>query len=170
MPSGKTHDKINFIFLFVLTFLFMNVFNFFTFGTIGIVLSMCSFIGFYIGTIYLSPDLDVKSKPFYRWKSLKIIWKPYQKIFSHRSIFTHGILIGDFIRIIYLIIWLLPFYFLIKHYLFKNIDELIINFISTQQLFLIFTFLGITLASTFHIVTDLTTTNIKKIKRKIKKL
>ncbi|MNL64807.1 hypothetical protein D3C87_1890580 [compost metagenome] len=33
---------------------------------------------------------------------MQVIWKPYQRMFRHRSRWTHGILVGPLVRILYL--------------------------------------------------------------------
>ncbi|MFP3729043.1 metal-binding protein [Priestia filamentosa] len=100
MPSGKTHNKVNFIFLPVFLIVLM-VIGFTTFKY-----ALFFSIGYLFGTLYLDPDLDIKGKSFKRWGIFNFIWSPYQKIFPHRSIFTHGWLLGDLVRITYLVLWL----------------------------------------------------------------
>ena len=53
------------------------------------------------GGYMFSGDLDIKSREFRRWGYLKFIWIPYQKLFEHRSVFTHGFILGTIIRILY---------------------------------------------------------------------
>lgn len=53
------------------------------------------------GGYMFSGDLDIKSREFRRWGYLKFIWIPYQKLFEHRSVFTHGFILGPIIRILY---------------------------------------------------------------------
>ncbi len=71
---------------------------------IGPLNGLISGIAFTLGGIWLSPDLDIHSKALKRWGILQIIWWPYRKLISHRSIFSHGIIIGTSIRVIYLLI------------------------------------------------------------------
>jgi len=77
-------------------------------------------VGFYLGPLcgimmgisvvfggyFLSPDLDTHSEPYKRWDSLRYIWIPYHKIFSHRSFWTHCPILGSVIRIL----WIAPFW------------------------------------------------------------
>lgn len=65
-------------------------------------------LGHLIGGLLFSPDLDTDSIPYHRWGLFKIIWYPYQRLFKHRSPFTHGIGIGSVIRVVYFIfaLWL----------------------------------------------------------------
>lgn len=96
MSSGKTHDRVNSIFitLLVLVLFFYNLIN---------DVSILYFVlGFMIGTFYLGPDLDLRSNLYYRWGALRFIWHPYQNMLSHRSIWSHFPLISDIIRYIWI--------------------------------------------------------------------
>ncbi len=43
----------------------------------------------FLGGIYLSPDLDIVSRPYKRWGWMRWIWIPYQKFIPHRSPLSH---------------------------------------------------------------------------------
>ena len=94
MPSGKTHDTITLI-LALPTF-------FVVWGTTRSLLlaSMATgamlFSGFMFG-----PDLDILSRQYTRWGVFRFLWLPYRVVFRHRSRWTHGIVFGTLIRIIY---------------------------------------------------------------------
>jgi uncharacterized metal-binding protein len=95
MPSGKNHDRITF---FCLPCLFIASF----------ILTQQSLLTFLVAGSFLfsglmfGPDLDIYSVQFKRWGILRGLWLPYQKLFSHRSFFSHGFIIGTVIRICYL--------------------------------------------------------------------
>jgi len=55
------------------------------------------------------PDLDLFSHQYKRWKKLRYIWLPYQKVIPHRSKWSHGPFIGTIVRLIYLGLWLVIF-------------------------------------------------------------
>lgn len=96
MSSGKTHDRVNSIFitLLVLVLFFYNLIN---------DVSILYFVlGFMVGTFYLGPDLDLRSNLYYRWGALRFIWHPYQNILAHRSVWSHFPLISDIIRYIWI--------------------------------------------------------------------
>jgi uncharacterized metal-binding protein len=77
-------------------------------GTFGVAAWTSFGVGFLIGTLWLSPDLDVKgSNPKRRWGPLRILWMPYAYAFSHRGI-SHGYVIGPLTRVGYLFVLLLP--------------------------------------------------------------
>lgn len=68
-----------------------------------------------IGTLMLSPDLDVfpwRSVCQRRWDRIGIgflnlgwIWEPYRRKISHRDELSHSILLGSIIRVLYLLAW-----------------------------------------------------------------
>ncbi len=63
-----------------------------------------------LGGLYLSPDLDLVSKPYKRWGWLRWIWIPYQKFIPHRSPLSHAPVLGSLIRLAYLALWLSGFW------------------------------------------------------------
>ena len=102
MASGKTHDKITLIFspIVAITFLLLNI-NLFTKNG-AIFLTIIGLASYIFGGFMFSGDLDIKSNEFKRWGKLRFIWVPYQRFFKHRSIFSHGFILGPIIRILYL--------------------------------------------------------------------
>ena len=59
-------------------------------------------MGFLIGGLLLSPDLDTRSNATRRWGVLKLLWWPYRRTLSHRSLFSHSPLLGSSLRLAYL--------------------------------------------------------------------
>lgn len=98
MPSGRTHDRITLWNLPAVTVLSLFV-------TKSSELTLIVSGGFLFSGLMLSPDLDLNSLPFKRWGWLRWIWIPYQKLVRHRSIFSHGLVIGTTLRVIYLACW-----------------------------------------------------------------
>jgi len=47
------------------------------------------------------PDLDTVSTQYSRWRFCRGIWVPYKSFFKHRSRFSHGLIFGALIRVIY---------------------------------------------------------------------
>ena len=95
MPSGKTHDKISIIGIPVILSVPILI-------NLDYFLIIILLISYLFASFMFNGDLDIVSKPYNRWGFLKFIWIPYQTIFSHRSIFTHGIILGTVIRLLYL--------------------------------------------------------------------
>ena len=56
-------------------------------------------LGFLIGGLLLSPDLDTRSNATRRWGVLKLLWWPYRRTLSHRSLFSHSPLLGSGLRL-----------------------------------------------------------------------
>src|SRR3970282_2925088 len=57
--------------------------------------------GFYTGTEFITPDLDIDSAAIKKWGSLKILWLSYRWIFIHRPS-SHNIVYGAVVRILYI--------------------------------------------------------------------
>lgn len=94
MPNGKTHDAITF-FLVAPTFATSWIL------TKDLMASTIITLGMLIGGLMFGPDLDTMSKQYVRWGILKYLWYPYQAFFSHRSRWSHGLLFGTLIRVVY---------------------------------------------------------------------
>jgi uncharacterized metal-binding protein len=62
--------------------------------------------GFLFSGLIFGPDLDLYSFHYKRWGKLRWLWRPYQKVIKHRSIWSHGPIIGTIGRILYLSLWL----------------------------------------------------------------
>ena len=82
----------------------------------GVDISLTAGLAVLVGGYYLSPDLDTYSIPYRRWGILRWWWKPYQKLFRHRSFFTHSPLVGTAVRLA----WLMPFWFWLFRYTEPN--------------------------------------------------
>ena len=94
MPSGKTHDLIT-IFLTAPTFAGAYA------ATSDVWLSTVVSVAFLFGGIMFGPDLDTVSKQYSRWKIFKLLWFPYRTFFKHRSRWSHGLIFGTFLRVVY---------------------------------------------------------------------
>ena len=102
MPSGRTHDRITLWSLPLVAGL--------TFGhTQSSNLTLLVSGSFLVGGLMFGPDLDIYSCQYQRWGWFKFIWLPYQKSLRHRSVWSHGPLIGTALRILYLAIWIAVF-------------------------------------------------------------
>ncbi|MUL36237.1 metal-binding protein [Gloeocapsopsis dulcis] len=99
MPSGRTHDRITLWGLPLITSL-----TFFQTQSGNLTLIMAG--AYLFSGLMFGPDLDLYSRQYQRWGFLRWIWLPYQKVLRHRSIFSHGLLIGTTLRVLYLSVWL----------------------------------------------------------------
>lgn len=73
-------------------------------GLVGVAVAAGAFL---VGGLWLSPDLDTRSRATQRWGPLGWLWWPYRRGLSHRSLFSHSPLIGTAGRLIYLALALL---------------------------------------------------------------
>lgn len=95
MPSGKTHDRLTYMAALPAGLACHGVF-----GTWEAAVALAG--GVLFGGLMFGPDLDVKSVQYHRWGPLRWIWWPYQRMFSHRSTWTHGLVWGLLLRLLYL--------------------------------------------------------------------
>jgi uncharacterized metal-binding protein len=94
MPSGKTHDAIT-LALAVPTFAA-------AWGvTRSLTLAAVATCAMLFGGLMFGPDLDIHSRQYTRWGLFRFLWLPYQLIFRHRSRWSHGIIFGTLIRVVY---------------------------------------------------------------------
>jgi uncharacterized metal-binding protein len=102
-------------------------------------------IGFYIGTDFLTPDLDTESTAIKRLGRLKILFLPYKWTFAHRQS-SHNIVYGAVVRSLYIGLIMLILYYV----LFKSFPSGTVFFSAYILLFLI----GIIIANTLHVLLD----------------
>ncbi|HYY59372.1 MAG TPA: metal-binding protein [Pyrinomonadaceae bacterium] len=94
MPSGKTHDAITTL-LAVPTFVA-------AWGLGGsLALALAATAAMLFGGFMFGPDLDIQSRQYTRWGVFRFLWLPYRMLFKHRSRWSHGIIFGTLIRVIY---------------------------------------------------------------------
>ncbi|MER3435291.1 MAG: metal-binding protein [Leptolyngbya sp. ERB_1_1] len=102
MPSGRTHDSIT---LWSLPIVAVATFGLTQSSNLTLLVSG----GFLFAGLMFGPDLDIYSQQYKRWGILRWIWLPYRRSLRHRSIFSHGAIIGTIGRILYLGIWITLF-------------------------------------------------------------
>ena len=95
MPSGKTHDAIT---LVLAAPLFAGAYA----VTRDAWASAIVTSGFLFGGLLFGPDLDVASKQYSRWMIFRFLWFPYRTFFKHRSRWSHGLIFGTLLRVVYL--------------------------------------------------------------------
>ena len=95
MASGRVHDRA--------TLLVCLPFGLAVWPLLGAKAAVLGGAAFVIGGLWLSPDLDTRSRPLRRWGPLRWIWWPYRQLIPHRSLFSHGPLIGMALRLLWLL-------------------------------------------------------------------
>ncbi len=114
MSSGKVHDWVTVLSLGPL-------FAATRFGLHWDLAAALTFTaGAAIGGLLLSPDLDTRSRPFYRWGPLRFIWWPYQWAIRHRSSLSHGLVVAPLLRLLYLSAVLTLAYFALSQYFHRQ--------------------------------------------------
>ena len=94
MASGRAHDRA--------TWLLALPFGLLWWPWQGAGGALSAGLGFLIGGLWLSPDLDTPSNPSRRWGPLRCLWWPYRRLLSHRSLLSHSPLLGSAGRLLYL--------------------------------------------------------------------
>jgi uncharacterized metal-binding protein len=97
MPNGRTHDFITIVTGAAGTPLALNSGLPDMGPTNALVL-----IGSYLASgLLFSPDLDLRSVSYRRWRLLRFIWIPYQRMVPHRSWISHSLVMGPLLRVLY---------------------------------------------------------------------
>jgi uncharacterized metal-binding protein len=141
MPGYNTHRIFNYIIFIAIAFILYSE-NIFTLSP-GILLAIC--LGFYIGTEFVTPDLDVNSAAYKRWGRLKILMLPYKWLFKHRET-SHNIFYGAIVRIMYISVIILGFYYL----LFKSLP----TELDLSPFYGVIFLIGIISANALHVILD----------------
>jgi uncharacterized metal-binding protein len=94
MPKGHTHDAITFLLAVPAAAAVYAV-------TKDVTPTLTIALAFVFGGLMFGPDLDTVSRQYSRWSVLRFLWFPYRRFFRHRSRFSHGLVFGALIRVIY---------------------------------------------------------------------
>jgi uncharacterized metal-binding protein len=173
MPNADTHDRITYVFA-PITFV----------GAEWLwqapVLAIIATGAMLFAGLMFGPDLDLHSRPYRRWGPLRFIWKPYQVALEHRSVFSHGPVLGTLVRLIYflavftflgsLVLYLQQRYLYgaqttwHEQYLLLR-DEVLRVWHSANRQYLVAGFAGLCFGAFTHTAADLTWSTLKKLKR-----
>ena len=141
MPDYNTHRVFNYLVFLVISVLLFKLQVVITDMKLFLALG----IGFYIGTDFITPDLDIESTAIKRWGRLKFIWLPYKWLFKHGQS-SHNILYGAIVRVVYFSIIILGVYYL----LFRSLPPE--TMFSSVYVFIFL--IGIITANALHIILD----------------
>lgn len=92
MPGGKVHFWAGMVALIPAA---AAVAGWYYTGPLAVAVALPGYI---VGTIWLSPDLDLVSQPYMAWGPLRMIWWPYMMLVPHRSWLSHGPVVGTLAR------------------------------------------------------------------------
>lgn len=138
MPNFRSHHIVNNLAIIAIAYILLSD------KYINIIEFIIFFVGFTIGTDYLSPDLDTKSTPYRR---NKVLFFPYKYLSKHRRL--NHTFVGTFFMLLYISILVIILALLTSQL------ELLTNFaynisIKTYMLFIG----GILSANILHIIID----------------
>lgn len=153
MAKSKTHDNLIYLTTPLIVIGSTYVSQFLSVNQ-NIYIPLMTFM-YIAGGLYLSPDLDIVSTPYNRWHFLKFIWLPYQKWITHRSIFSHGLIIGTIIRLLYLSFIIGVLAAAISYNTILSFYLNLYNFLSKHYVYSLSSFIFIELSSICHIIADL---------------
>lgn len=142
MPSYNSHRRFNYAVIIIIAALFFFRKIYFFDLTQVIVLGA----GFFAGTDFITPDLDIESKAIKRWGPFKVIWFPYMVLFKHGQS-SHNIIYGAVVRLLYIGLIILGVYYLLFRALPSGMAFLPFDYV------LIFIG-GIILANALHVMLD----------------
>ena len=94
MPNGKTHDALTFLLVAPVAAISYVL-------TTDVSITVVVTSAFVFGGLMFGPDLDTVSCQYSRWFFLRFLWFPYRSFFKHRSRFSHGLIFGALIRVVY---------------------------------------------------------------------
>lgn len=112
MPGAQTHDMITLVSGVVLAPVWWLASPDHALSTV-----LTITVAHLVSGLAFSCDLDVNSIEYKRWGPLRIIWWPYQKMVFHRSVLSHGLVIGPLFRlayfclVVYGLLWLVLTFF-----------------------------------------------------------
>jgi uncharacterized metal-binding protein len=173
MPSGRTHDRI-------------------TWWTFPLTLGgtwwlsgrwdVTSAVGasYLFSGLMFGPDLDTRSVQIRRWGLLRWIWWPYRRFVPHRSRLSHGVLVGTFLRLVYLTVVFCVLAALIAYGLQQYGGVSLAREIEatyptlTQQTahwqwrFILWILLGLELGAISHIIADTLVSAVKRQRKRFK--
>jgi uncharacterized metal-binding protein len=141
MPGYNTHRIFNYL-IFIAVVLSLYSFGILHLSPIQL---FAIGLGFYIGTEFVTPDLDTDSSAYKRWGRLRILVLPYKWLFKHRQS-SHNIFYGAIVRILYISAIIAIFYYLIfKSFSLENI---------LFPVYIIIFLGGIIAANALHVILD----------------
>ncbi len=143
MPGYNTHRRFNYAVFIIIAavfyfrdLIFFDVVQFFLLGA-----------GFFAGTEFITPDLDIESRAIKKWGAFSVLWLPYRLLFKHGKS-SHNIVYGAVVRLLYIGIIIIGVYYLLFRALPSNMIFLPFDYV------LIF-IAGIMIANALHVMLDM---------------
>ena len=147
MPGYNTHRRFNYSVLVIIAALFYFR-HLILFDPVQLLVLGA---GFYAGTEFITPDLDIESRAIKRWGALRTLWLPYKLLFTHGKS-SHNIVYGAVVRLPYISLIILGVYFLI----FRALPSNMISNVMILPFDILLIFLtGIIISNALHVMLDM---------------
>jgi len=150
MADGKTHDAITYFTCIPLCLLANFLF--------GVNIAIVFTLAYVFSGLAFNGDLDIESKPYFRWGLLRFIWIPYRR-FGHRSKWTHGFLRGTLTRLLWVSPLILALFILM---VYLNGFTVVMNIITTYWYLIIAFIIGLEFGSMSHTLADISSSAWKR--------
>jgi uncharacterized metal-binding protein len=173
MPSGRTHDRITWW-----TFPLTLGGTWWLSGRWDVTSAVTA--SYLFSGLMFGPDLDTRSVQVRRWGLLRWIWWPYRRLVPHRSQLSHGVLVGTFLRLVYLTIVFCVLAGLLAYGLqqYGNVPvfrELKATYPTLARQtaqwewkFVVWILLGLELGAISHIIADTLVSSVKRQSKRLK--
>lgn len=169
MPSGRTHDLITIITGAAGSTAALNI-GLPDFGPTNAVVLLSSYM---ISGLLFSPDLDLRSAPYKRWRQMRWMWLPYQRMVPHRSWISHSLLVGPLLRILYFVVVLslVTLGILALLSLLVPVDPTgtmlrltseVTTWVQAHPTTIVYALVGFMLGSAAHVITDAVVSKVKR--------
>jgi uncharacterized metal-binding protein len=173
MPSGRTHDRITWW-----TFPLTLGGAWWLSGRWDVTSAVTA--SYLFSGLMFGPDLDTRSVQVRRWGLLRWIWWPYRRFVPHRSQLSHGVLVGTFLRLVYLTLVFCALAGLVayglQHYggvsvlrqLEVTYPTLTKQTAQWEWMFVGWILLGLELGAISHIIADTLVSSVKRQRKRLK--
>jgi uncharacterized metal-binding protein len=162
MPGNRVHDAIGSFAAPAIALAALQLSH----GDVAV--AVAAGVGELIGTLWLSPDLDLTSATIdQRWGGRlgRLVWAPYDKLIPHRSIISHGFGIGILLRLLYIgafVFAIAKVLELIGVVVVMDISKGVVQWMVTNSRISVSLLVGMILSETIHTVTDYLSTGFKR--------
>jgi len=141
MPGYNTHRIFNYI-IFIVA---VSVVYYSGILHLSLIPLLVFGLGFYVGTEFVTPDLDIDSSAYKRWGRLRFLMLPYKWLFKHRQS-SHNIFYGAIVRILYIgTIIAVSYYLIFRSFPLENI---------IFPVYIVIFLGGIIVANALHVILD----------------
>ncbi len=143
MPSYSSHLIVNFLGLSTFLLLLLR------YPILTLVQAGAFVVGYFAGTVFLSPDIDTKSEAS---KRCGLLCYPYRKLSKHRGL-SHHWFWGSITRVTYLFIIISLVIIILRVWSSESMG-VVLQYIMIYKLEIALIFVGLFVSNLFHILLD----------------